>query len=60
MKRCDILVAALYCLILAALTLPVLVLGISVMLFSFGPSVFFLFAARWKRLHPNASEPVES
>jgi len=26
--------------------------GISVMLFSFGPGVFFLFAARWKRLHP--------
>ena len=26
--------------------------GVSVMLFSFGPSVFFLFAARWKRLHP--------
>ena len=28
--------------------------GISVMLFSFGPSVFFLFAARWRRLHPQA------
>jgi len=27
-------------------------LGISVMLFSFGPAVFFLFADRWKRLHP--------
>jgi len=26
--------------------------GVSVMLFSFGPGVFFLFAARWKRLHP--------
>ena len=26
--------------------------GIGVMLFSFGPGVFFLFAARWKRLHP--------
>jgi len=26
--------------------------GISVMLFSFGPGVFFLFAARWKKLHP--------
>jgi hypothetical protein len=31
-----------------------LVTGMSVMLFSFGPSVFFLFAARWKRLHPAA------
>jgi hypothetical protein len=27
--------------------------GVSVMLFSFGPGVFFLFAARWKRLHPH-------
>jgi hypothetical protein len=26
--------------------------GVGVMLFSFGPGVFFLFAARWKRLHP--------
>jgi hypothetical protein len=26
--------------------------GVSVMLFSFGPGVFFLFAARWKRLNP--------
>jgi hypothetical protein len=26
--------------------------GIAVMLFSFGPSVFFLYAARWRRLHP--------
>ena len=26
--------------------------GVSVMLFSFGPGVFFLFVARWKRLHP--------
>jgi hypothetical protein len=29
-----------------------LVTGLSVMLFSFGPAVFFLFAERWKRLHP--------
>lgn len=29
-----------------------LTLGISVMLLSFGPGVFFLFAARWRRLHP--------
>jgi hypothetical protein len=27
-------------------------LGMSVMLFSFGPGVFFLFVARWRRLHP--------
>jgi hypothetical protein len=26
--------------------------GISVMLFAFGPAVYFLFAERWKRLHP--------
>jgi hypothetical protein len=26
--------------------------GVSVMLFSFGPGLFFLFAARWKKLHP--------
>jgi hypothetical protein len=29
-----------------------LTMGMSVMLFSFGPGVFFLFAARWRRLHP--------
>ncbi len=28
-------------------------LGISVMLLSFGPAVFFLFADRWKQLHPD-------
>jgi hypothetical protein len=28
-----------------------LTLGMSVMLFSFGPGVFFLFVARWRRLH---------
>ena len=26
--------------------------GVAVMLFSYGPGVFFLFVARWKRLHP--------
>jgi hypothetical protein len=30
-----------------------LTMGLSVMLFSFGPGVFFLFVARWKRLHPD-------
>ncbi len=34
-----------------------LTMGISVMLFSFGPAVFFLYADRWKRLHP---QPVAS
>ena len=27
-------------------------MGVSVMLFAFGPAVFFLFVERWKRLHP--------
>ena len=31
-----------------------LTMGISVMLFSFGPGVYFLFAARWRQLHPEA------
>jgi hypothetical protein len=35
------------------LTFVGLTLGVSVMLFSFGPGVFFLFVARWRRLHPN-------
>jgi len=29
-----------------------LAMGLSAMLFSFGPGVFFLFADRWKKLHP--------
>jgi hypothetical protein len=33
-----------------------LTMGISVMLFSFGPAVFFLYVERWQRLHP---QPVE-
>lgn len=33
--------------------------GVSVMLFSFGPGVFFLFAARWKRLQPQLGRPVD-
>ena len=36
-------------------------LGISVMLFSFGPAVFFLYVDRWRRLHPDqtpASTPI--
>ncbi len=34
-----------------------LTLGLSVLLFSFGPGVFFLFVARWRQLHPEASRP---
>jgi hypothetical protein len=29
-----------------------LTMGISVMLFAFGPAVFFLYADRWRKLHP--------
>lgn len=36
-----------------------LTMGVSVMLFSFGPAVFFLFVDRWKRLHPE-SESVSA
>jgi hypothetical protein len=39
-----------------AMTFIGLALGISVMLFSFGPAVFFLYVGRWRRLHP---EPME-
>jgi hypothetical protein len=35
-----------------ALTFIGLTCGISVMLFAFGPAVYFLFVERWKRLHP--------
>ena len=38
------------------LTFIGLTMGFSVMLFSFGPAVFFLAAARWKRLHPKARD----
>jgi hypothetical protein len=37
-----------------------LTMGISVMLFSFGPAVFFLFAERWRRLHPDRSNYFNS
>jgi len=36
------------------LTFLGLTMGISVMLFAFGPAVLFLFVQRWKRLHPMA------
>jgi hypothetical protein len=32
-----------------------LTMGVSVMLFSFGPAVFFLYADRWKKLHPKSN-----
>ncbi len=35
-----------------AMTFIGLTLGISVMLFSYGPAVFFLYIERWRRLHP--------
>ncbi|MGH7942534.1 MAG: hypothetical protein ACREFR_15840 [Limisphaerales bacterium] len=35
-----------------------LTMGISVMLFAYGPAVFFLFAERWKRLHPRPTGPM--
>lgn len=35
-----------------ALTFVGIVFGLSVMLLSFGPGVFFLFVRRWKQLHP--------
>lgn len=34
-----------------------LTMGVSVMLFAYGPAVFFLFAERWKRLHPTRPNP---
>lgn len=30
--------------------------GLAIMLFSFGPGVYFLFVQRWKKLHPNKEE----
>ena len=43
------------------MTLIGLAVGISVMLFSFGPAVFFLYAERWRRLRPQrASELKQS
>jgi len=34
--------------------------GVSVMLFSFGPAVFFLYLDRWKQLHPDSNVPTDS
>ncbi len=35
-----------------------LTMGISVMLFSFGPAVMVLYAARWRRLHPSPPDKI--
>jgi hypothetical protein len=43
-----------------AMTFIGLALGISVMLFSFGPAVFFLYAERWRRLRPGAPNEAEA
>lgn len=37
------------------LTFIGLTMGVSVMLFAYGPAVFFLFVERWKRLHPEGA-----
>jgi len=34
-------------------------MGIAVMLFAYGPAIYFLFVARWRRLHPQ-EEPLRS
>jgi len=36
------------------LTFIGLTMGISVMLFAYGPAIYFLFAARWRHLHPQS------
>jgi hypothetical protein len=38
------------------LTFIGLTMGVSVMLFAYGPAVFFLFAERWRRLHPTRTD----
>jgi len=35
-----------------------LTMGVAVMLFAYGPAVFFLFVERWNRLHPNSPCPM--
>jgi hypothetical protein len=36
-----------------------IVTGISIMLLSFGPGVFFLFVERCQRLHPQTAQPAQ-
>ena len=38
------------------LTFIGLTMGVSVMLFAYGPAVFYLFVERWKQLHPQPTE----
>jgi len=40
------------------LTFIGLTMGVSVMLFAYGPAVFFLFVERWNRLHPARRNPA--
>ena len=39
-----------------AMTFFGIAMGLAVMLFSFGPAVYFLFTDRWRRLHPETAE----
>jgi hypothetical protein len=39
-----------------AMTFVGIAMGLAVMLFSFGPAVYFLFTDRWRRLHPETAE----
>jgi len=41
------------------LTFIGLTMGVSVMLFAFGPAVLFLFVERWKRVHPESGKGAE-
>jgi hypothetical protein len=40
------------------LTFVGLTMGVSVMLFAYGPAVFFLFVERWRRLHPVQAKDI--
>jgi len=37
-----------------------IVFGLAVLLLAFGPGIFFLYAARWKKLHPDTASGTES
>jgi len=37
-----------------------IVFGLAVLLVAFGPGMFFLYAARWKKLHPDMASGTES
>ena len=68
MKRWALVVVALYLLILVVLTVPVALLAfapqarvkdVAILLFSYGPAVFFMYVARWRRLHPETADDTE-